>query len=208
MQSVAAPYLPANREEGVIKLGKPVLKVQEINSIGGKHQTMLIREEEARQLIREELLMEAKLARESKAGSAIAESDSNLASDDDPLDYLWSYDVSKRKEDASDLESDGESTIVDTNLEGSIKVTEVDVDPSLTVDHSSDERETGIERSSSDEHMDEQPLVGYWSWDNSIRVHRMKMHVGKNSDFAMHIVLAVVTNQLRNERHAALAVAM
>lgn len=49
---------------------------------------------------------------------------------------------------------------------------------------------------------DEQPLVGFWSWDSRIRVHRMKMHVGAGADLALHVVLAVVTNQLRSERHA------
>jgi hypothetical protein len=49
---------------------------------------------------------------------------------------------------------------------------------------------------------DAQPLVGFWSWDSRIRVHRMKMHVGAGADLALHVVLAVVTNQLRSERHA------
>jgi hypothetical protein len=36
----------------------------------------------------------------------------------------------------------------------------------------------------------------------------MKMHLAKSSDLALHVVLAVVTNQLRYERHATVAVAL
>jgi len=46
-----------------------------------------------------------------------------------------------------------------------------------------------------------EPLVGYWIWDNTMQVHKMKMTVAKDSDLALHVVLAVVTNQLRLERN-------
>jgi hypothetical protein len=49
---------------------------------------------------------------------------------------------------------------------------------------------------------DVQPLVGYWSWNNTLRVHRMKMHLAKNSDLALHVVLAIIVNQVRYERNA------
>lgn len=47
----------------------------------------------------------------------------------------------------------------------------------------------------------EEPLVGFWSWENTMRVHKIKMHVAEGSDLALHVVLAIVTNQLRMERN-------
>lgn len=44
-----------------------------------------------------------------------------------------------------------------------------------------------------------EPLVGYWIWDNTMQIHKMKMMVAKDLDLALHIVLAVVTNQLHLE---------
>ena len=49
-----------------------------------------------------------------------------------------------------------------------------------------------------------EPLVGYWIWDNTMQVHKMKMTVAKDSDLALHVVLAIVTNQLRLERNVIL----
>lgn len=46
-----------------------------------------------------------------------------------------------------------------------------------------------------------EPLVGYWIWDNTMQVHKMKMTVAKDADLALHVVLAIVTNQLRLERN-------
>jgi hypothetical protein len=47
-----------------------------------------------------------------------------------------------------------------------------------------------------------QPLVGYWYWEHSLRSHRMKMHVAKGADLALHVVMAIVVNQVRFERNA------
>lgn len=47
-----------------------------------------------------------------------------------------------------------------------------------------------------------EPLVSFWNWDNTMRIHKMKMHIAEGSDLALHIVLAIVTNQLRCERNA------
>ena len=30
------------------------------------------------------------------------------------------------------------------------------------------------------------PLVGYWAWKNTIRTHKIQMHLAKNSDLALH----------------------
>ena len=47
-----------------------------------------------------------------------------------------------------------------------------------------------------------QPLVGYWTWKNTYKVHKMRLHLAKNSDLAMHVVLAILVNQVRYERNA------
>jgi hypothetical protein len=53
----------------------------------------------------------------------------------------------------------------------------------------------------------QQPIIGYWAWNHTLRVHRMKMNLAQNSDLAMHVVLAIIVNQVRLERNAvALAV--
>jgi hypothetical protein len=46
------------------------------------------------------------------------------------------------------------------------------------------------------------PLVGYWAWQPSLRSHHLKMHLAKDSDLALHVVLAVIMNQVRSERNA------
>jgi hypothetical protein len=55
--------------------------------------------------------------------------------------------------------------------------------------------------SSTSKSEDLEPLIGFWNWDNTMRVHKMKMHVAEGSDLALHVVLAIVTNQLRYERN-------
>lgn len=47
-----------------------------------------------------------------------------------------------------------------------------------------------------------QPLVGYWAWENTLRSQKMKMHVAKDADLALHVVLAIISNQVRYERNA------
>jgi hypothetical protein len=47
-----------------------------------------------------------------------------------------------------------------------------------------------------------QPLVAYWAWKNSIMTHKMRMHLAKNSDLGLHVVLAILANQVRYERNA------
>jgi hypothetical protein len=49
---------------------------------------------------------------------------------------------------------------------------------------------------------EEPELVAYWAWKNSLLTHKMQMHLGKNSDLALHVVLAILVNQVRYERNA------
>jgi hypothetical protein len=48
----------------------------------------------------------------------------------------------------------------------------------------------------------EEPLVAYWKWEHSFHTQQMKMHIAKNSDLALHIVVAIIANQVRYERNA------
>mmetsp|Transcript_14534 Transcript_14534/g.26018 ORF Transcript_14534/g.26018 Transcript_14534/m.26018 type:complete len:230 (+) Transcript_14534:131-820(+) len=48
------------------------------------------------------------------------------------------------------------------------------------------------------------PLVGYWFWKHTtfnFQQHKMYMHLAKNSDLALHVVLAIIVNQVRSERN-------
>jgi hypothetical protein len=47
-----------------------------------------------------------------------------------------------------------------------------------------------------------EPLIGYWSWKNSYTVHKIEMHLARNTDLALHIVMAILCNQVRSERNA------
>jgi len=46
------------------------------------------------------------------------------------------------------------------------------------------------------------PLVGYWRWQHTLRCQRMVLHLAKNSDLALHVVMAIIANQVRYERNA------
>lgn len=48
------------------------------------------------------------------------------------------------------------------------------------------------------------PLVGYWAWKHNsfnFQQHKMILHLAKNSDLALHLVLAIIVNQVRSERN-------
>lgn len=45
-------------------------------------------------------------------------------------------------------------------------------------------------------------LVGYWVWEHTNKTHKIKMHIGKGTDLALHVILAVLTNMIRTERNA------
>jgi len=48
----------------------------------------------------------------------------------------------------------------------------------------------------------EQPLVAYWHWEHSLRSQKMKLHLAKGADLALHVVMAIIVNQVRYERNA------
>jgi hypothetical protein len=75
-----------------------------------------------------------------------------------------------------------------------------DDDYALTSPRHRDEEED--EANSSKKKDEEEPLIGYWTWKNTYRVHKMRMHLARNSDLALHVVLAILVNQVRYERNA------
>mmetsp|Transcript_43683 Transcript_43683/g.105915 ORF Transcript_43683/g.105915 Transcript_43683/m.105915 type:complete len:894 (+) Transcript_43683:299-2980(+) len=48
------------------------------------------------------------------------------------------------------------------------------------------------------------PLTGYFSWKHTtmnFAQHKMVLHLAKNSDLALHLVLSIIVNQVRSERN-------
>lgn len=44
-------------------------------------------------------------------------------------------------------------------------------------------------------------LVSYWQWKNTYTTHKMQLHLAKNSDLALHVVLSIILNICRYEWH-------
>jgi hypothetical protein len=44
------------------------------------------------------------------------------------------------------------------------------------------------------------PLCGYWVWEHTPTKHQIKMHLAKNTDRALHCLLAIITNQVDVEK--------
>jgi len=45
-------------------------------------------------------------------------------------------------------------------------------------------------------------LCGYWVWEHTPTKHQIKLHLSKNSDKALHCLLAIITNQVDIEKKA------
>lgn len=77
------------------------------------------------------------------------------------------------------------------------------VEASLDLDDTAAASETtDAEESTNDNKSTKQPLVGYWAWENTLRSHKMKLHLARRADLGLHIVMAVIVNQVRYERNA------
>jgi len=161
--------------EGVIRLDRPLLLCQEIyNKIVGNHQTSLVSKEKVLELLRQDVAQHLK---------------------DHPND----------DETAEDDEEDNPLLSAE-ELANSI-ATETSGNCNEVAEISSREVGDGTGRSFGDtsekeEEEKQQPLVGFWHWDNTLRTHRMKLHVAKGADLALHVVLAIIVNQVRYERNA------
>jgi hypothetical protein len=160
--------------EGVIHLEKPLLLCQEIYTrIIGNHQTSRVSKKKVLSLLKQD--MEHHVEREA-------------------IDKLDKSDSAHDNTASSTGTENGKivETLV-TNLEskptnGSLETCAPDASGPLDASERSEKKD--------------QPLVGYWAWEHSLRTHKIKMHLAKGSDLALHVVLAVLVNQVRYERNA------
>jgi hypothetical protein len=171
--------------QGVIHLDKPLLLCQEIYTrIIGNHQTSKVSKEKVLTLLRQDMEQHLQHKKESDELDA-ANEQSDIAA-------ALSADSSKSEDGKSNQPEENNSVTSPTSSETNR------VDSSKTTDTSADSNvESPISTAKK-----EQPLVGYWVWENTLRTHKMKMHVAKGADLALHVVLAVLVNQLRYERNA------
>jgi hypothetical protein len=160
--------------EGVIQLDKPLLLCQEIyNKLIGNHQTSLVSKEKVLELLQQDM------------AEHVMESPDEAA-EDETYDPFVPVDQETRQFNSDDLPEsgvlEGKNESIDDGIDGV--------------------RKDDDESESDNAHQDTQPIVGYWSWDNTLRVHKMKMHLAKGSDLSLHVVLAIIANQVRYERNA------
>ena len=45
-------------------------------------------------------------------------------------------------------------------------------------------------------------IIAYWKWENTWKTQQIKMHLAAGSDLALHVVVAIIANQVRYERNA------
>ena len=165
--------------EGVIHLEKPLLLCQEIyNKLIGNHQTSVVSKEVVLELLKQDTAQHFKEHPEENEGTT----------QEDPI-----------------LTVEGIQVILPTNEEGLTPGNGVDECKSeeIVVENTRsrvEEPKGGDENAA--EGSDTQSLVGYWYWEHSLRSQRMKMQVAKGTDLALHVVIAILVNQVRYERNA------
>lgn len=205
--------------EGIMHLEKPLLLCQEIYTrIIGNHQTSLVSKENVLELLKQDNAQHAAEHPEETEDSysPIMTTDDNDESEGVEVDaagtalfeeeYLYTVGDSdefpgsgtpEHKEEVSDMPSPERPSNANDGKDGGR------ASPSSGV---SEYKEAVIEDESEEEIIrvpeEDQPLVGYWLWENTLRTHKVKMYVAKGTDLALHVVLAIITNQVRYERNA------
>jgi hypothetical protein len=198
--------------QGVVHLDKPLLLCQEIYTrIIGNHQTSKVSKEKVLTLLRQD--MEQHLQNRKDDDLDNESNDLVVAVNTDSSNDMRTR--SKDHQDStavSDLSLTATSTDMEEAATSEAPVSKADTENDGIKGEPTVNEGQNVEAnvsSSADSIVPpkEQPLVGYWAWENTLRTHKMKMHLAKGSDLALHIVLAVLVNQLRYERNAiALAV--
>jgi hypothetical protein len=166
--------------EGVIRLDQPLLLCQEIyTKLIGNHQTTRVSKEKVLELLQQD---EAQHQQEKK----------EKGGNDDGENPELTQEI---------MDSVAELAIIDDETNDGIAEHKSNND---TAEPSTSRDSSGEAASTTDpiEVNIEQPLVGYWKWENTFRTHKMKLHLAKGSDLALHVVLAIVVNQVRYERNA------
>lgn len=187
--------------QGVVHLDKPLLLCQEIYTrIIGNHQTSKVTKEKVLTLLRQDMEQHLQNRKEDDEVESVG-NDVTLGVSTDSLSLS---NCTEPLHNNISLKPDLNVTTTSTTVKSE------NMSPTPVANASSSEGYTGNEESTkvisleqpSQPPPKEQPLVGYWVWENTLRTHKMKMHLAKGSDLALHIVLAVLVNQLRYERNA------
>lgn len=159
--------------QGVVHLDKPLLLCQEIYTrIIGNHQTSRVSKQIVLTLLKEDMKQHVQEGRDQ---------DDNRENDKGLISVVNAVGV-----DALEADSAFENVVEEPESK-------------RIVDSPRGDQSTAEEALSD---CTEQPLVGYWAWENTMRTHKMKMHLAKGADLALHVVLAVIVNQVRYERNA------
>ena len=191
--------------QGVVHLDKPLLLCQEIYTrIIGNHQTSKVSKEKVLTLLRQDMEQHLQTRKEDDelenvnkdVAMAVNTSSLNLTQNSDTSSQSGSA-VSELNTSALPVDIVANNTSADSSGKTTDGVDSNNVEPPGNLDATPVPPPVPPLLPTK-----EQPLVGYWVWENSLRTHKMKMHLAKGSDLALHIVLAVLVNQLRYERNA------
>lgn len=214
--------------EGIMHLEKPLLLCQEIYTrIIGNHQTSLVSKEQVLELLQQDNAQHAAQHKEETDDSycPIMTTDDNDESEGVEVDVAGTalFDAEHLYTmDATSEEATGSATGEQAQLENAPSPRrsasgEEEV-PTSPISGVSEHKESILEDDLGEDVIrvlendleeeiirvpeEDQPLVGYWLWENTLRTHKVKMHVAKGTDLALHVVLAIITNQVRYERNA------
>ena len=171
--------------EGVIHLDKPLILCQEIYTrLIGNHQTSLVSKERVLELLKQDAAQH--FQEHPEESEDVADREEPILTVEGKL-----VDNTDKKKDSPSGDSVGDHKAENDNR---------DVARENSV---SDENNDTINESELNSHGEaDQPLIGYWNWEHSLRTQKMKMHLAKGTDLALHVVVAIIVNQVRYERNA------
>ena len=204
--------------EGIMHLEKPLLLCQEIyNRIIGNHQTSLVSKETVLDLLKQDNAQHATEHPEEADDTyaAIMTTDDNDDSEGVEvnaagvtlLDGEHLYTVDGDDEVSSAETPNAKETESPSSPGRSGSANDAENIPSSPDSGVSEHKEEVLADTEDEEEFirvpeEDQPVVGYWLWENTLRTHKIKMYVAKGTDLALHVVLAIITNQVRYERNA------
>jgi hypothetical protein len=221
--------------QGVLSLDEPLLLCREIyNRIIGNHQTSIITKEKVLELFQQDHAEHATAeTKDTDTNDPIHEllqansQEENELLPGESMEAEWNPDweeteghavykvVTAGTVDESTIEQNAdEGTQADTTNNKAATTTSNDnsSDSIDTTNGKLDLTNEGNHETNSNNNnespRDKQPLVGYWAWENTLRVHKMRLHLAQRGDLAQHVVLAIIMNQVRCERHVALTAAV
>jgi len=101
----------------------------------------------------------------------------------------------------------------DSDREETTEIEHEKPNPNNNEDSSSSDPIAAVRKDDDDDDDDEgheHPLVSYFFWKHTsmnLGKHKMHMHLARHSDLALHIIFAIVSNQVRSERNHAVFLA-